>query len=41
MAPLFLRNFEKVFGCESDELDAKMKEDILSTVYTKLLVQNA
>ncbi|XP_028172433.1 octanoyl-[acyl-carrier-protein]:protein N-octanoyltransferase LIPT2, mitochondrial [Ostrinia nubilalis] len=41
MTPLFLRNFEKVFDCQSDELDTKIKEEILNTVYSKLLVSNA
>lgn len=40
MTPIFLKNFEKVFGCESDELDTKTKEEILNNVYTKLMIQS-
>ncbi|CAG9110571.1 unnamed protein product [Plutella xylostella] len=38
MAPIFLRNFEKVFQCQTEDLDAKVQEEILNGVYSKLLV---
>ncbi|XP_049884358.1 putative lipoyltransferase 2, mitochondrial [Pectinophora gossypiella] len=41
MTPLFLKSFQSVFGCKFEELDNNTQEEILSTVYTKLLVQDS
>ncbi|KAL4706821.1 hypothetical protein ACJJTC_010055 [Scirpophaga incertulas] len=39
MTPIFLRHFDKVFACESLDMDSPAKEEILSDVYSKLMVQ--
>ncbi|RVE54346.1 hypothetical protein evm_000831 [Chilo suppressalis] len=40
MSPIFLKHFENTFSCESEELDSKTKEEILSSIYSKLMVQS-
>lgn len=40
ITPIFLRNFDKVFGCKSEELDTKSQAEILNNIYNNLLVQN-
>ncbi|KAJ0181102.1 hypothetical protein K1T71_003187 [Dendrolimus kikuchii] len=40
ITPVFLRNFDKVFGCKCEELDSNMQEEILNNLYNNLLVQN-
>lgn len=40
ITPVFLRNFNKVFGCKCDELDINTQEEILNNLYNNLLVQN-
>lgn len=35
--PLFLKNFERVFECKSEDVSIGYQEDILSNVYSKLM----
>ncbi|CAK1548312.1 unnamed protein product [Leptosia nina] len=37
ITPMFLKNFEKVFGCKSEDIDTEMQEDILNSLYCKLM----
>lgn len=40
VTPMFLRSFNKVFDCKTnEELDVKVQEEILNGVYTSLLSQ--
>nr|XP_026484432.1 putative lipoyltransferase 2, mitochondrial [Vanessa tameamea] len=38
MTPIFLHHFEKVFDCKSEELETDTQREILSSVYSKLLI---
>ncbi|XP_050359157.1 putative lipoyltransferase 2, mitochondrial [Nymphalis io] len=38
MTPIFLHKFEKVFDCKSVELETDAQREILSSVYSKLLL---
>ncbi|XP_063537574.1 octanoyl-[acyl-carrier-protein]:protein N-octanoyltransferase LIPT2, mitochondrial-like [Cydia strobilella] len=38
ITPLFIRNFNKVFNCESEDLAVDDQKDILSSIYNNLLV---
>lgn len=35
--PLFLKSFDKVFGCQTEEMDIKSQEEVLNGIYNKLL----
>lgn len=37
--PMFLNHFCKVFGCEIEEIDSKLQEEILNGVYNKLMTK--
>ncbi|XP_038209508.1 putative lipoyltransferase 2, mitochondrial [Zerene cesonia] len=37
ITPIFLKNFEKVFDCKSEDISTDIQEDILSSIYSKLL----
>ncbi|CAG4925039.1 unnamed protein product [Colias eurytheme] len=37
ITPIFLKNFEKVFDCKSEDINTDIQEDILSSIYSKLL----
>ncbi|KAM3966689.1 lipoyl(octanoyl) transferase 2 [Aphomia sociella] len=39
ITPIFLKMFNNVFGCKSEEMETKVQEDILNSVYTNLLAQ--
>ncbi|XP_035429725.1 putative lipoyltransferase 2, mitochondrial [Spodoptera frugiperda] len=41
VTPIFLKCFNKVFGCETEEIDLKTQEEILNSVYNKLMIQTA
>ncbi|KAG6447596.1 putative lipoyltransferase 2, mitochondrial [Manduca sexta] len=41
ITPLFLNSFNKVFECETEDLDVKVQQEILHGIYNKLLVQTA
>ncbi|CAH2267116.1 putative lipoyltransferase 2, mitochondrial [Pararge aegeria] len=38
MMPIFLKNFEKVFGCNTEQLETNLQKEILDSLYSKLLV---
>uniref|UniRef100_A0A2A4IZ19 Octanoyl-[acyl-carrier-protein]:protein N-octanoyltransferase LIPT2, mitochondrial n=1 Tax=Heliothis virescens TaxID=7102 RepID=A0A2A4IZ19_HELVI len=40
VTPIFLKCFNKVFGCQTEDIDQKLQEEILSSIYNKLLVHN-
>ncbi|KAI8429743.1 hypothetical protein MSG28_000296 [Choristoneura fumiferana] len=40
ITPLFLKNFSKVFGCKTEEMEPKEQEEILNSVYNNLMVQS-
>ncbi|XP_050665449.1 putative lipoyltransferase 2, mitochondrial [Leptidea sinapis] len=35
--PMFLKNFENVFSCSSEDMEVDLQEDILNSIYNKLL----
>lgn len=37
--PIFINHFERVFCCNSKDLDIDFQQDILSNVYSKLMVE--
>ena len=39
MSPIFVKHFEKVFNCETEELDIDTQQEILSNIYSKLMVE--
>ncbi|KAF9415386.1 hypothetical protein HW555_006976 [Spodoptera exigua] len=39
VTPIFLKCFNKVFGCETEEIDFKTQEEILNGVYKNLMTQ--
>lgn len=38
MTPIFVQNFEKVLDCKTEELETDTQQEILSRVYSKLMV---
>lgn len=38
MTPIFVQNFEKVFDCKTEILETETQQEILSSVYSKLMV---
>lgn len=41
VTPIFIKCFDKVFGCKSEDIDVKTQEEILNSIYNKLLVENS
>ncbi|CAH0722460.1 unnamed protein product, partial [Brenthis ino] len=37
--PIFINHFERVFGCNSEVIDIDSQQEILSNVYSKLMVE--
>lgn len=36
VTPLFIKTFDNVFGCKTDDLETSAQEEILNTVYNKI-----
>lgn len=37
ITPIFLKCFSSVFGCKTEDIDFKTQEEVLSSIYSKLL----
>lgn len=38
MTPVFLKSFEKVFDCKTEELETDTQKEILDSLYSKVMV---
>lgn len=40
VTPIFLKYFDEVFGCQSEQIDDKTQKEILNGVYNKMLLES-